>query len=115
IVSSFKASQAWGCATLAALLALFLATAVPAPAADTQQNAAGMPMSVTKARRLCFDDALQLTARLVAREEVPVRPDAEGLRVAQTFFEDGDKVVAGQTLARLARTEGLPGPSTPLQ
>src|SRR5947209_8134195 len=74
-----------------------------------------MAVSVTKARQLCLDDTLQLTGRLVAREEIPVRPDAEGLRVTQVLVEDGDKVTAGQVLARLGRTEGLPGPTTPLQ
>jgi HlyD family secretion protein len=114
MVSSFKRSQAWGSAALAALLALLPGGAVPAPA-DAQPNAAGMAVSVTKARQLCFNDTLQLTGRLVARQEVPVRPDAEGLRVAETLVEDGDKVTAGQILARLARTEGLPGSSTALQ
>jgi multidrug efflux pump subunit AcrA (membrane-fusion protein) len=79
------------------------------------QSKAGMAVSVTKARRLCFNDSLQLTGRLVAREEIPVRPDAEGLRVTQTLVEDGDKVTAGQVLARLGRTEGLPGPTSAVQ
>ena len=74
-----------------------------------------MAVSVIKARRVCFNDTLQLTGRLVAREEVPVRPDAEGLRVTQTLVEDGDKVTAGQVLARLGRTEGLPGPTGTVQ
>jgi RND family efflux transporter MFP subunit len=74
-----------------------------------------MAVSVTKARRLCFSDTLQLTGRLVAREELPVRPEAEGFRVTQVLVEDGDKVTAGQVLARLGRTEGLPGPTTPIQ
>jgi multidrug efflux pump subunit AcrA (membrane-fusion protein) len=92
-----------------------LSTLAPARAADTQPNPAGMAVSVTKARRLCFSDTLQLTGRLLAREELPVRPDAEGLRVTQVLVEDGDKVTAGQVLARLGRTEGLPGPTTPIQ
>jgi HlyD family secretion protein len=92
-----------------------VSTLAPATAADPQPNPAGMAVSVTKARRLCFSDTLQLTGRLVAREELPVRPDAEGLRVTQVLVEDGDKVTAGQVLARLGRTEGLPGPTTPIQ
>jgi multidrug efflux pump subunit AcrA (membrane-fusion protein) len=92
-----------------------LSTLAPAKAADPQPNPAGMAVSVTKARRLCFSDSLQLTGRLLAREELPVRPDAEGLRVTQVLVEDGDKVTAGQVLARLGRTEGLPGPTTSIQ
>lgn len=84
-------------------------------AADTQPRDIGMAVSVTRARRVCFSDTLQLTGRLVAREEVPVRPDAEGLRVTQLLVEDGDRVTMGQVLARLARTDGLPGPTGAVQ
>src|SRR3954451_2022985 len=97
------------------LVASILSAVAAAKAADTQPNYAGMAVSVTKARRLCFKDTLQLTGRLVAREEIPVRPDAEGLRVIQILVEDGDRVTAGQVLARLGRTEGLPGPTSPVQ
>jgi HlyD family secretion protein len=97
------------------LVASILSAVAAAKAADTQPNYAGMAVSVTKARRLCFKDTLQLTGRLVAREEIPVRPDSEGLRVTQILVEDGDKVTAGQVLARLGRTEGLPGPTSAVQ
>jgi HlyD family secretion protein len=111
----FKSSAACAYGAPIVLLACALASVLPAEAADTQSNPPGMAVSVAKARRLCFTDTLQLTGRLVAREEVPVRPDAEGLRVTQTLVEDGDKVTVGQVLARLGRTEGLPGPTTPVQ
>src|SRR5947209_7503555 len=115
MASFFRGSTAWSSAASAALVASVLASSAPANAVDSGPNPAGMAVSVIKARRVCFNDTLQLTGRLVAREEVPVRPDAEGLRVTQTLVEDGDKVTAGQVLARLGRTEGLPGPTTPLQ
>ena len=115
MASLCRGSQAWRYAGSAALAATTVSTLAPATAADPQPNPAGMAVSVTKARRLCFSDTLQLTGRLVAREELPVRPDAEGLRVTQVLVEDGDKVTAGQVLARLGRTEGLPGPTTPVQ
>jgi HlyD family secretion protein len=115
MASLYRGSQAWRYARSAALAATMVSTLAPATAADPQPNPAGMAVSVTKARRLCFSDTLQLTGRLVAREELPVRPDAEGLRVTQVLVEDGDKVTAGQVLARLGRTEGLPGSTTPIQ
>jgi multidrug efflux pump subunit AcrA (membrane-fusion protein) len=111
----FKSSAACIYGVPTALLAAVLASVPLADAADTLPNPPGMAVSVAKARRVCFSDTLQLTGRLVAREEVPVRPDAEGLRVTQILVEDGDKVTAGQVLARLGRTEGLPGPTTPVQ
>jgi HlyD family secretion protein len=115
MASLFRGSQAWTYVGAAALLAGISVNTFAARAADAQPNNAGMAVSVTKVRELCFDDSLQLTGRLVAREEIPVRPDVEGLRVTQLLVEDGDKVTAGQVLARLARTEGLPGPTGTLQ
>ncbi len=87
----------------------------PGLGAESQPAPVGMAVSVAKAKRACFNDTLQLIGRLVAREEVPVRPDAEGLRVMQILVEDGDKVTSGQVLARLGRTEGLPGPAGTVQ
>src|SRR5947209_13675749 len=111
----FRSAKAWSWAAPIVLLAEILAGLLPVRAADTQPGSIGMAVSVTKAGRLCFNDTLQLTGRLVAREEIPVRPDAEGLRVTQILVEDGDKVTTGQVLARLGRTEGLPGPTAPVQ
>ncbi|MBV8851595.1 MAG: efflux RND transporter periplasmic adaptor subunit [Methylobacteriaceae bacterium] len=110
----FRGSQARDYVAAVVLVAV-CANPVPAKAADTQSDGLGMAVSVTKVRRLRFTDSLQLTGHLVAREQVPVRPDAEGLRVIQILVEDGDRVTAGQVLARLARTEGLPGPTGTVQ
>jgi HlyD family secretion protein len=114
MASLFRGSQRRSHGAAAALL-IALTSFVSTRAAETQPNITGMAVSVIKARQLCFEDSLQLAGRLVAREEVPVRADAEGLRVTQILVEDGDKVTAGQVLARLARTEGLPGPTSPVQ
>ena len=111
----FRGSQGRNYVAAAALFIAALGSLALARADDPQPRAAGMAVSVATARQLCFDDSLQLTGRVVAREEIPVRPEAEGLRVAQILVEDGDKVTAGQVLARLARTEGLPGPTGTVQ
>jgi HlyD family secretion protein len=113
--SFFRRSKVSTYIAAAALLAGMFADPFPASAADAQLNKTGMAVSVIEARQLCFQDSVQLTGHLVAREEIPVRPDAEGLRVTQVLADDGDKVTAGQVLARLARTEGLPGPTGTLQ
>jgi HlyD family secretion protein len=111
----FSSSKASRYLAAAALLAGIFADALPASAADARLNKTGMAVTVIEARQLCFEDTVQLAGRLVAREEIPVRPDVEGLRVAQVLAEDGDKVTAGQVLARLARTEGVPGPTGMVQ
>jgi multidrug efflux pump subunit AcrA (membrane-fusion protein) len=91
-----------------------LAAVVAQPGAALAQPsgaAVGMAVTVTKANRTCFTDALQVSGILVPREEVLVRPDTEGLQVTQILVDDGDRVTSGQVLARLTRPEGQ-GPAT---
>jgi RND family efflux transporter MFP subunit len=65
-----------------------------------------MAVTVTKAARSCFTDTIQASGFLMPREEMLVRPEVEGLQVAQIVVEDGDRVTSGQVLARLARPDG---------
>jgi multidrug efflux pump subunit AcrA (membrane-fusion protein) len=90
-------------ALVAAAAAALATAAVAQPSAGA---AVGMAVTVTKASRTCFTDTLQVSGVLVPREEVFVRPDTEGLQVAQIAVEDGERVSAGQNLARLVRPEG---------
>lgn len=68
-----------------------------------------MTVSVVKTKTQCFVDRLRLNGSIVAREDVLVRPDIEGLQIAQLLAEDGASVTAGQPLAQLARPDWLPG------
>lgn len=77
--------------------------------ADSKPNPEAMTVSVVKAKNACFLDTLQLSGNIVAREEVLVRPEQEGLRVAAVLVEDGALVGAGQPLAQLVRPDWLPG------
>jgi len=72
-------------------------------------NPVGAAVSVMKAKRACFKDAVEVTGILVPREEVLVRPDREGLQISKVFVEAGQTVNSGQLLARLAPPEGQPG------
>jgi HlyD family secretion protein len=90
----------------AAAVAATLALATAAIAQPSARAAVGMAVTVAKASRTCFTDTLQVSGILVPREEVFVRPDTEGLQVAQIAVENGERVTAGQNLARLARPEG---------
>jgi HlyD family secretion protein len=65
-----------------------------------------LAVTVTPAKQLCFVDTLQVTGVLVPRNEILVRPEREGLRIAEVLVEPGARVVVGQTLARLAPPEG---------
>lgn len=87
--------------------ALCLALAAPTLAADDAKDAPqGAAVTVLKATKFCFPNAVEAFGTLIAREETMVRPDRPGLKVADIMAEPGDTVTAGQTLARLTLPEG---------
>jgi HlyD family secretion protein len=89
---------------LPSLFVLFALGASPALAASAEPPAPRAPvvMVVTPTRAELVEIA-QVTGTLVAREEILVGPEIEGLRIVEILVEEGDKVAAGQTLARLSR------------
>lgn len=94
-----------------ALGAMACANLSPVLAAEDAGKATSVGLRVTVAAvtRRCFPDTLETAGRLVAREEMFVRPEIEGLRVSQVLVEDGDRVTEGQVLARLGRADGQSG------
>jgi multidrug efflux pump subunit AcrA (membrane-fusion protein) len=103
------------CATaLSVVVALsWIALAVHAePRAKASTDRA---VSVAQTKNMCFADTLPVTGVLVARDEVLVRPDREGLQVSQVLVEPGADVALGQVLARLVPPEGMPGASVAVQ
>ncbi len=58
------------------------------------------------AAKSCFDDIVEVSGIVIAREETMVRPERPGLKVSEILAEAGDTVTAGQTLARLTLPEG---------
>ncbi len=89
----------------AAALLLSLASA-PCLAADEAAAPKGAAVTVLKATKSCFDDIVEVSGTMIAREETAVRPERPGLKVAEILAEPGDTVTAGQTLARLTLPEG---------
>ncbi len=73
--------------------------AADAPA--SQKAAVGASVSVTPAERSSFTETVLVTGSLVARQEILVSPQIEGYRVSEILAEEGDRVTAGQVLARL--------------
>jgi multidrug efflux pump subunit AcrA (membrane-fusion protein) len=96
---------------LGLVAALVLCGGLTGEAAE-QKDPLSMAISAVRANYVCFNDIQQLTAHIVAREEVLVRPEVEGLKIAQLMVEDGDTVSAGQALAQLKRPDYLPGSPT---
>jgi HlyD family secretion protein len=91
------------------LFALLAATclALPARAAnDATTLPKGAAVSVLKAARACFDDIVEVSGIVIARDERAIRPERPGLKVAEVMVDPGESVQAGQVLARLSPPEG---------
>jgi RND family efflux transporter MFP subunit len=73
------------------------AAAVPPPPAEVPAPA----VTVARAEMAMLTAHVPVTGSLVAREEILVGPEIEGLRVVEVLADEGDRVAAGQTLARL--------------
>lgn len=78
------------------------------------ESPAGMAVSVVRAKRECFSDVVRVTGTVVPKEELQVRPDIEGGRVTQMLVDTGNRVSAGQVLARLSRPQGPNAPGATL-
>ncbi|WP_244562014.1 efflux RND transporter periplasmic adaptor subunit [Bradyrhizobium lablabi] len=94
--------------TLLAPAAAALLTLLPHPtfAADDPDAPKGAAVTVLKAAKSCFNDIVEVSGIVLAREETAVRPERPGLKVAEILADAGDTVTAGQTLARLTLPEG---------
>jgi HlyD family secretion protein len=78
----------------------------PALAADEADAPKGAAVTVLKAAKSCFAAIVEVSGILIAREENMVRPERQGLKVAEILADAGDTVTAGQVLARLTLPEG---------
>jgi HlyD family secretion protein len=95
-------------AALLAAPALVLAAGAqaqtPAPASAQSQPAVGPSVTVTAAKTTEIVQSVVVSGSMVARDEVLVSPEVDGLQIVEILAEEGDKVAAGQILARLSRT-----------
>ena len=99
-----RRATAFSCKLLAATL---LGLATPALAADEPGDAPkGAAVTVLKAAKSCFSANVEVSGIVIPREETAVRPERQGLKVAEILADAGDTVTAGQTLARLTLPEG---------
>jgi len=61
---------------------------------------------VLKAAKFCFNNNVELSGIVMAREETQVRPEKFGAKVSEIMADAGDMVTAGQILARITPPEG---------
>ena len=80
-----------------------IATPLPDPRRDTDGPLGPAPMATTLARaeRHSITETLAVTGSLVAREEIVVGAEVDGLRIVEILADVGDRVERGQVLARL--------------
>jgi HlyD family secretion protein len=76
-----------------------------AVAAETPRVVEPPAITVVPATKREFVDRLFVSGTLVAREEAQVAARIDGLTIIELHAEDGDRVKAGQVLARLDRTQ----------
>jgi multidrug efflux pump subunit AcrA (membrane-fusion protein) len=82
-------------------------TAQPARAADEDGGAPrGPAVTVLKAAKFCFNNNVEVSGIMMAREETQVRPERQGAKVSEILADAGDVVTAGQILARLTPPDG---------
>jgi multidrug efflux pump subunit AcrA (membrane-fusion protein) len=89
-----------------ALLAAGLVWLVQPVSAEETDAPKGAAVTVLKVAKSCFDNTVEVSGIILAREETAVRPDRPGLKVADVLADPGETVTAGQTLARLNLPEG---------
>jgi HlyD family secretion protein len=87
-------------------LSLLLALASPALAAEEPETHKGAAVTVLKAAKSCFSAIVEVSGIVIPREENSVRPERQGLKVAEVLADAGETVTAGQTLARLTLPDG---------
>src|SRR5437764_15484273 len=88
---------------LPALFAALLLFASPALAAEDPADGAprGPAVTVLKAAKACFNNNVEVSGIVLAREETLVRPERPGRKVAEILADAGDRVTARQNPARL--------------
>jgi HlyD family secretion protein len=95
-----------GLARKFAILLVVCIASQPCLAADDATAPKGAAVTVLKAAKACFAAIVEVSGILIPKEETFVRPDRQGLKVAEVLVDAGEIVTAGQTLARLTLPEG---------
>ena len=91
---------------LAAAGLFALASASASLAAEEADAPKGAAVTVLTAKKSCFNNIVEVSGIFIARDETMVRPERQGLKVAEVLADAGETVTAGQTLARLTLPEG---------
>jgi HlyD family secretion protein len=101
-----RGNYVMGLAVAAAMAHLGFSLPVSGAEGDSGGSSSELAVTVVPAKRMCFADTLQVTGVLAPRNEILVRPEREGLQIAQVLVQPGESVTSGKILARLTSGEG---------
>jgi RND family efflux transporter MFP subunit len=89
------------CAVVAFALPLQGYLPAPKKAEPAKHIPAALPVTVSRVAQGDFIETALVTGSLIARDEILVGPEVEGLRVLEVLADEGDYVKRGDVLARL--------------
>lgn len=101
MIRKFLIVLAIGAAACGLTLSLVAETRPKAQPGTAANVSGGARVSVTRAAPQNFVETVLVTGSLVAREEILVGPEVEGLRVTEVLADEGTRVKKGDVLARL--------------
>ncbi len=84
-----------------ALIAAAPALAVETPPVAAQPNVPAV--TVARAQMRTLVETVAVSGTIVPRDEILIGPEIEGFRILEILADEGDRVEAGQVLARLSR------------
>jgi HlyD family secretion protein len=87
--------------SLVALLAAAPSVVPAALAAEAATKTAGPAVTVQSIKREMITDSVIVTGTLVAREDILISAQIDGYAITDILVEEGDRVKAGQVLAKL--------------
>ena len=88
-------SRKWPALIAAGLFAL---ASHPSLAAGEPDAPKGAAVTVLKAAKSCFANTVEVSGIVIPREETAVRPERQGLDVAELPADAGDTATSGETL-----------------
>jgi multidrug efflux pump subunit AcrA (membrane-fusion protein) len=103
--------------SLASIKTAVVAAALAAPAtlafAAPPEAPGKAIVMVVRAVSACFSDQVRVTGLVVPRAEVFATVDSEGFKITEVLAAEGERVKAGQALAKLTRMSAPPGTAPP--
>ena len=87
----------------ASSLALSVGASLAADSSHKSSTPNAPAVTVARAQMRTLVEKVAVSGSIVARDEILIGPEIEGMRIVEVLVDEGDNVAAGQVLARLSR------------